>query len=71
VAGRRENLTRRTFLRLADEVGLPQRAAQGAIDQALNATAQLPEGLVALGYGPRATSTWERQLQRRRRDMSA
>lgn len=71
VAGRRENLTRRTFLRLADEIDLPQRAAASAIDQALKATAKLPEGLIALGYGRKATSAWERQLQRRRRDMSA
>ncbi|SDL14583.1 type II toxin-antitoxin system HipA family toxin [Tessaracoccus oleiagri] len=71
VAGSRENLTRRTFLRLAEEVGLPERAANGAIDEALRATAPLVDDIEAGAFPlPRGnTRTLVRQLRRRRADL--
>ena len=71
VAGSRENLTRRTFLRLAEEAGLPERAANGAIDEALRATAPLVDDIEAGAFPlPRAnTRTLTRQLRRRRADL--
>ncbi len=72
VAGARENLTRRTFLRLADEVGLPERAASRAIDEALRATQSCIASVSAgtLPYSAHVVRQWTRQLRRRRIDVA-
>lgn len=72
VAGARENLTRRTFLRLADEVGLPERAASRAIDEALRATQSCIDSVSAgtLPYSAHVVRQWTRQLRRRRTDLA-
>ena len=71
LAGRRENLTRRAFLELADAVGLSTRAATSALDQVLRVTAQVVEDVegAAIGLDPRRRSDLVRSLRRRRRDL--
>ncbi|WP_272943995.1 HipA domain-containing protein [Serinicoccus marinus] len=73
LAGRRENLTRRAFLELADAVGLSTRAASSALDEVLRVTAQVVEDVegAAISLDPRRRSDLVRTLRRRRRDLGA
>lgn len=71
--GRLENLVRVRFLDFAAAIGLPRRAAERAIDEALAVTERVPDDLRAgvLPLTDRAVYNVTRSLARRRREMQA
>lgn len=66
VAGRDDSLSRKRWLALADGAGLPVRAAERALDEVLDATADLGDRLGEVPAPPHVVRDLRRVLARRR-----
>ncbi len=71
VAGRDDSLSRKRWLGLADGTGLPQRAAERALDEVLVATADLDDRLADAFPMPPHVARDLRRVLRRRHEMLA
>lgn len=69
--GATQGLTRRRFLRAANTIGLPERAAESAIEEVLRVTASMIDELAggALPWNDNLRRDIVRQLRRRRHDL--
>lgn len=70
IDGRRDGFSRRRLLTFGHEAGLPPRAAESALDEALAATEQVPDDIArgTFGFAPDVRKKWAAVLRRRRRD---
>lgn len=70
MGGRNDGFVRKHLVSFGVDLGLPTRAAESALQQALDATAGLDDDLAsgALPFDANLTRTLRRQLARRRRD---
>lgn len=76
MGGKRTGVSRRHFLGWAEGLGLPQRAAEGALGAALRAAGPLVADLMAddggpSPFAPAVTRSWVKELRHRRRLMEA
>lgn len=72
LAGGREGVSRRKLLAFAEEIRVPARAAERALDQLLARTAIALSDVAAFGlpYDQKTTVDWQNQLDYRRRLLS-
>ena len=69
IGGSKTGLSRRALLAFAGDLGLPARAAERVLDQALTATARTPDDIArgAIPLDRNALRAWTKELRHRRR----
>lgn len=70
VQGRTSGMSRRKLLAMAADLGLPRRAAERAIDTALDAAASALSTLSAIGFDARRERDLKRVMEQRARTLS-
>lgn len=71
VMGRANGLSRRRLVEAASTLGLPARAAEGAVDRALTAASGAAEGLDEIGFDARRERDLSRVMRQRAWTMAA